>query len=109
MTVNEYEKLAMRTGQTDRRGSEKLLNACLGLAGESGEVCDIVKKHMYQCHNIDVDDLVNELGDVLWYIVLACDTIGISLEDVMKKNIEKLERRYPNNVFEAKCSTERKE
>lgn len=109
MTVNEYEKLAMRTGQTDRRGSEKLLNACLGLAGESGEVCDIVKKYMYQCHNVDVDDLVNELGDVLWYIVLACDTIGISLEDVMKKNIEKLERRYPNNVFEAKCSIERKE
>ena len=68
----------------------------LGLAGESGEVADAVKKHLYQGHTLDLPDMKEELGDVLWYVALACKCGGFSMSDLMRGNIEKLQRRYPD-------------
>ncbi|WP_110954753.1 nucleoside triphosphate pyrophosphohydrolase family protein [Anaerosinus massiliensis] len=93
MDTEEYQKLAMRTA------SEKcydLSNVGLGLAGESGEVADLIKKHLHQGHDLDKDQLIKELGDICWYIALCCELMGMKLEDVLIGNVEKLKKRYPN-------------
>lgn len=95
MDANEFQRLALRTEAPGRPQRERLLNAALGLCGESGEFADSLKKWGYHQHPLDVDALRKELGDVLWYAALACDALGLQLADVMAENIEKLRRRYP--------------
>jgi NTP pyrophosphatase (non-canonical NTP hydrolase) len=67
----------------------------LGIGGEAGEVVDYIKKGILHEHGISKDVLKEELGDLLWYIAGLCTQFGISLEDVMTYNIEKLRNRYP--------------
>ena len=83
------------------------LMATLGLAGESGEVADLVKKSHYHGHDWDIDKLGLELGDVLWYVAILAWYLGFSLSDIAKNNIEKLEKRYPKGYFESEKSINR--
>lgn len=71
------------------------LNGALGMCGESGEVADIIKKHTFQGHDLKVDKIREEAGDVLWYIAIICEALGITIEDLMEDNIKKLSARYP--------------
>ena len=108
MTGTEYQKLAMRTNRAEATQEENLINGCLGLAGEAGEVCDIVKKYMFQGHNLETQKIVDECSDVLWYIALIAQSIGCDLDSIMEHNINKLKKRYPNG-FEAERSINRTE
>lgn len=108
MNADDYQRLAMRTLATGLSSQERLANAALGLNGEAGEVADTVKKHLFHGHPLDRDALIKELGDVLWYVALACDTLDISLGAVMAANIEKLRRRYPEG-FSSERSQQRSE
>ena len=105
MTLAEYQALAQRTSHAGKR-SDKLENACLGLAGECGEVCDIVKKALFQGHALDRAGLIEEAGDVLWYLAELAAGLGVSLEDIAVQNVMKLRRRYPNG-FDAGRSRNR--
>ena len=97
MTINEYQTAALRTAQTDKlTANELLLNSALGLCGESGEVADIVKKHRFQGHDIDIEHIAKELGDVAWYLAVGAYAIGFDLESIFRMNIEKLKARYPD-------------
>jgi NTP pyrophosphatase (non-canonical NTP hydrolase) len=100
MDANEYQALALRTAP-NIAAIERLTNAALGLSGEAGEFADAVKKARYQGHDLDVANLANELGDIAWYVALACESLGLSLGDVMHGNIEKLQRRYPDGFSTA--------
>ncbi len=104
MVPNEYQKQAMRVS-TDK--CRNLSNVGLGITGEAGEVADLIKKHLYQGHELDKNYLAHELGDVVWYVALACETIGYNLEDVLRMNIEKLWMRYPDG-FDPERSIHRK-
>lgn len=104
MTVNEYQKLAMRTATSK---CKNLSNVGLGISGEAGEVADIIKKHLHQGHELDRKRIAKELGDVAWYIALGCETIGYSLESVLQMNIDKLKIRYPDG-FDYEHSIHRK-
>lgn len=95
MEINEYQKAALRTANSEM-SDDLILNGILGLCGEAGEVSDHIKKYMFQGHELDQDKLVNELGDVCWYIAILASGLNVDLETVMKKNIEKLQRRYPD-------------
>ena len=89
----------------------QLLTAALGLTAESGEFTEIVKKIILQGKPYNEDNVFHmkrELGDICWYIAQACIALGISLEDVLDTNIQKLEARYPDG-FEAFRSENRKE
>ena len=109
MTPNEYQKEAMRTASgMDYSTMEPIVNAALGIAGEGGEVADLIKKHIFQGHSLDKEHLAKELGDVLWYIALGADCIGYSMEEIMEMNVEKLRKRYPNG-FDAEKSKNRAE
>lgn len=125
MTGNEYQKLAMRTN--DWKGTERLgtlvdasidcidipdfggiVNGCFGLAGESGEVLDIVKKWIFHENGLDRDHLKKELGDVMWYVAMICESAGFTLDEIMKMNIDKLKSRYPEG-FDTQRANHRQE
>lgn len=99
MNLSDYQALAMRTKSKTQLDNSKALNcACLGIAGESGEFIDLVKKIQYQgkFQSFEVDNkLFEELGDILWYLALAADSLDFSLSDIATYNIQKLKRRYP--------------
>lgn len=94
LTANDYQRMAMRTAGEDH--SQFLDNAIMGLCGEVGECADIVKKHHFQGHDLDNEKLKDELSDVCWYVALLATALGVSLENVMLHNIEKLKKRYPD-------------
>ena len=97
MTINEYQTAALRTAQTDKLSkSALLLNSVLGLCGESGEVADLVKKYLFQGHDLDLDHVAKELGDISWYLAVGAYAIGLDLESIFRMNKEKLEARYPD-------------
>lgn len=97
MTINEYQTAALRTAQTDKlSASDLLLNSALGLCGESGEVADLVKKHLFQGHDLDLNHVAKELGDISWYLAVGAYAIGLDLESIFRINKEKLEARYPD-------------
>ena len=95
MQFNEYQSLAQRTSNPKLENIEKLHNGLMGLNGEAGECIDVLKKHDYQGHTLDTVKLLDELGDVLWYIVESAVGIGTTLEEVAQHNIAKLRARYP--------------
>lgn len=95
MEINEYEKLAMATLNKNIKKEDILINSAMGLCGESGEVIDLIKKHLFQGHELNKDDLVKELGDVAWYLAEAAYALDVSLEEICQKNIEKLKKRFP--------------
>ncbi len=93
---DEYQRLARRTLNQNVEDSMRFANLGMGLAGESGEVCDYLKKVVFHGHSLDADKLKDELGDVLWYLANLADTTGLSLSEVAEHNIEKLRQRYPD-------------
>lgn len=105
MNFNEYQTLAQRTSNTKSR-MDKITNGVLGLNGESGEVIDVIKKYMFQGHDLDVDKIIDELGDVLWYIAELAEGVGMNLSEIAEHNITKLRKRYPEG-FESDKSINR--
>lgn len=93
MHMNDYQMLAQRTSPP---GHDRVLNGVMGLAGESGECVDVVKKAVFQGHSCDYEKLREELGDVLWYCAELATGLGTTLDDVAEMNIKKLMRRYPD-------------
>lgn len=136
MTGNEYQALAMRTNDgksTDRvisgvltcdmewlqgqgvvRDTEGVdlggvLNGCLGLAGESGEVLDMVKKCVFHEKKMDKDHLKKELGDVMWYVAMLCESFGFDLDEILQMNVDKLKARYPEGFDPDKANNRKPE
>lgn len=108
MTGNEYQKAAMRTASDmnyDHYGL--LVNGVMGLNGEAGECIDIVKKHLFQEHYLDLEHMAKELGDVAWYLAVTAYAIGYNLDDIFDMNVKKLLERYPDG-FDANRSVNRK-
>ena len=109
MTINEYQIEAMRTASgVNYENHEMLINAALGLCGESGEVADLVKKATFQGHELDVKHVAKELDDVAWDLAVGARAIGYDLETIMQMNVDKLRARYPDG-FSAEKSLHRKE
>jgi NTP pyrophosphatase (non-canonical NTP hydrolase) len=108
MTIQEYQRLAMTTLNPALSEKDVLINGVMGLCGESGEAIDIVKKWLAQGHELDKEKLAKELGDICWYLAETATALGLSLEDIMAANIEKLRRRYPEG-FDAQKSINRTE
>ncbi|MCS4449153.1 nucleoside triphosphate pyrophosphohydrolase family protein [Clostridium botulinum] len=99
MNFKEYQEKALKTKGNYTDNIDQLINGVMGLTGESGEVIDIVKKYLYQGHHLDKDKIINELGDTLWYINLIANSINMSLEDIAKYNIDKLQKDILKGVL----------
>ena len=110
----DFLALSDRLVQLDEKGAniERLLTAGVGLNAEAGEFLEIVKKMIFQGKPWDEansEHLIIELGDVIWYAANACMALGISFEDVVARNVTKLEKRYPGGQFDVYYSENREE
>jgi hypothetical protein len=73
------------------------------LTSDAGEVAAAVERCVFYGHELDTTNLVEELGDCLWYIAQACNALDVSLSSVMEGNIAKLQKRYPQKFDEAQA------
>ena len=103
-----FQREARRSLRDDLPYEAMCSNMCMGLAGEIGEVIDIMKKHIYQGKELDITDVIEEIGDVLWYIANFCNVNNITMDECMESNIKKLRERFPNG-FTIKDANERKD
>lgn len=94
-SFDDYQLLARYTANKDRPQNERILNWTLGISGEAGEVADIIKKAEFHGHVLDKDEIIKEIGDILWYLSNLAYELDEWLGDVADKNIEKLRKRYP--------------
>ena len=112
MTGMEYQMNASRTndgGSTGRLWDKMVavdislsgidiggvFNACFGLSGEVGEMNDMIKKWVFHEKDLDVTHLKKELGDVMWYVAMMCQSMDWNLDDILQMNVDKLKARYP--------------
>ena len=77
-------------------GDDRLLHAGIGMVTEAGEFIDALKKHIFYGKELDRVNLAEEIGDMFWYIAIACDELKVSFEEVQATNIAKLKARYPD-------------
>lgn len=78
----------------------RLIHGAVGLATESGELLDALKKFVFYGKPLDRTNLIEEMGDAFWYIAILCDVLGTTFEEVQQININKLRARYPNKFVE---------
>lgn len=95
-TPYHYQVAAKATADPKLSTEKALVEGLVGMNSEAGEALDIWKKYEFHKHDLDKKAIALELGDVLWYLTEAAVALGYSLEDIMKMNIEKLSKRYPD-------------
>ena len=96
MTIREYQKQSTRTLNKELDATGQVINMIMGMNGEVGELTDLIKKNMFQGHDLYDSQVVDELGDIMFYIVNLCNILDIEMEHVLDYNISKLQKRYPN-------------
>jgi NTP pyrophosphatase (non-canonical NTP hydrolase) len=94
-TLAGYQLEARRTINRALTDDQRLLDASAGLAEEAGEVLAHIRKHLLQGRPLDRDAVTLELGDALWCLAIAADTLGVTLDEVARRNVEKLRSRFP--------------
>lgn len=102
MKFDDYQKEAMQTAIDPGRNFETFLYRTLGLAGEAGEVAEKVKKILRdkkgKINDSDKEEILKELGDVLWYIQALSDYFEVPLSEVAKGNLAKIHDRKKRGV-----------
>ena len=96
MNFNTFQEACKRTANPLLDWSDANMNWALGIAGEAGEYCELIKKRHFHGKGLDLQDAKKELGDVLYYIAMAASNLGIPLDEIAQANITKLLARYPN-------------
>lgn len=94
MTFDDYQLANTRTYPPP--SMKRLVSSALGLAGESGEVVELIKKQIGHGREMDTEKLCAELGDLISYVSDIATLYGLKLSTVAQTNIEKLAARYPN-------------
>ncbi len=105
MQMNEYQALARRTQNAQLGLRERKEHALMGMISELGEICGCYQK-THQGHPLIVNDVIDELGDLMWFIAEFCDTLRVDMGYVAERNIDKLRGRYPEG-FAAERSLHR--
>jgi NTP pyrophosphatase (non-canonical NTP hydrolase) len=110
----DFVAFSDRIVELDRKGAniERLLTAGVGINAEGGEFLEIIKKMIFQgkpWNEDNKDHLITELGDMMWYVMQACIALETPIDQVIAKNVEKLEKRYPGGAFDVFYSENRSE
>lgn len=98
MDIKEYQEFCKEGIREESKGKNEILNFIIGLAGEVGEVCNCIKKREFhgRVDEVSIEDIVDECGDVMWYLMNLISSLGYNVEDVIKMNVNKLHKRYKN-------------
>lgn len=96
MDIKEYQELSIRTINKSLTKEQLISNMVFGINGETGEVTDILKKHLYHGHELDIQHLKEEIGDIMFYMVNLASMYEIDFSEVLQTNIDKLMKRYPD-------------
>jgi NTP pyrophosphatase (non-canonical NTP hydrolase) len=110
----DFLALSERLVELDEKGAniERLLTAGVGINAEGGEFLEIIKKMIFQGKPFNADNkehMIIELGDLMWYVAQACMALEVSFDDVIARNVKKLEARYPGGAFDVYYSENRAE
>lgn len=108
--LSEFQReVQFRMRGPDQAEAPPLAIFGLGVAGEAGEVADLLKKYLGHGEKLDLVELTKELGDVLWYVTAIGLSVGVRLDDVMLANIAKLRARHPNGFTHATAQAKAEE
>ena len=103
MNLKEYQELCIKTSSKFNGPEKEIMTWGLGIAGEAGDVASCIKKTF--SHGNDQKAGIREnLGDTMWYIAMICNFFDWELEDILKENLEKLKKRYPQGFTEKDAS-----
>lgn len=102
-----YGELLVRLAQNPE--NLRLVHMVMGLAGETGELVDSIKKQLMYGKTPDLANLKEECGDILWYMANLLDSIGSSFDEVMELNVSKLNTRFPEGKFTESLAKERQD
>lgn len=108
MRPTDYLKDASRTTSTNYFIDQipaDVMHAIVGISTEAGEALDALKKTMFYGKPLDLVNLDEEMGDVLWYMALYFNHRGIDFEQVMQRNIDKLRARFPEKFTQENALT----
>ncbi len=108
MQISEYQRLTDRAIPEHENKKDAVLHWCIGLSEECGEVLSVVKHHYYGGEELNKEDLVKEIGDVMWYLAALCRETGIDMDAASQLNAEKLMHRFPDD-FDNERSARRHE
>lgn len=109
--MKNYQELALKTDHKSydhvaarfTPSMSRLTHAALGLSTEANEFCDQLKKHLIYGKELDKVNLIEELGDLCWFIAMACDELGTNFEEIQQININKLKARYGEKYSDDKA------
>jgi NTP pyrophosphatase (non-canonical NTP hydrolase) len=109
MTNEEYIQNVLRTESPKFKSqNERLMHGICGCVTEAGEMMDNFKRAtFYRDGLLDENNLIEEMGDMLWYLAVMCDTLGCTFEALMELNIQKLRIRYPDKEFQTESALNR--
>lgn len=93
--IKESERTMVQKGK-----DMNILHGCIGIATESGELLDALKKNLFYGKPLDTVNIKEELGDVMWYVAILCRELDLSMEEILQTNIDKLKARYPEKFTE---------
>lgn len=104
MKFDDYQKKALTTVLSTDDEFKDLLHWVLGINGESGEIAEKVKKIIRdkngEVSEADKQELAKEIGDVLWYLAVFADQLGVSMDDIARQNLDKLQSRKQRGVLQ---------
>ncbi len=112
LVLNNYQESVTKTFKQHKEltpQQARLLDWATGLAGEAGEVIELIKHHIFSEESLDKMELAKEMGDVLWYLTAMAESNGLQLSDVAALNAAKLAHRYNNQEYNHGASANRHE
>lgn len=101
LSMTDLERYEAHVGRLFKRVdfATDLIHATLGVGSEAGEIQTTTKKHWAYRAELDRENLLEELGDLLFYATALAQVLDFSLEQVLDANIEKLNKRYPSGSY----------
>lgn len=103
MTFDDYQQQALTTVLSTDDKFKDLLHWVLGMNGEAGELAEKMKKIIRDKNSVISDEdkleMAKELGDVLWYIAVFANDLGVPLDTIAQQNLDKLQSRKSRGVL----------
>jgi len=107
MNLTDYQITVFQRAKKLDTLSKNLEHSLYGIMSEAGEIADCIKKCVIYEKPLDIENLREELGDIMWYIALLANTMEWRLENILQENDAKLEKRYPLGTYSNAQATTR--